>query len=437
MSGNLSSDKVPSLGTLQRDYVNEDYDPLAERRSHPKNIAERESAYNRRRFLRDLPQDSAEEIKAGPSVAAAAPAQKKRSRWGQALKDEKIESSATSTMSVPQNSNGAEVSRRKRSRWDQAPPKAQSKAPVVVPQTDHNLAPEDMLRLRLKREMEYRNRPLTDQELDAILPKDGYAILDPPASYAPRRTAALSAPSTEEQQQTGFFLPEARAKDTYGIPLEQHNLHAPSGTGDLPGDLPALKPEDYQYFGKLLEKVDVAKISLGEARERQIMTLILMIKNGASHGRKRAFRKLTKNAREFGAGPLFNLILPLLMSPTLEDQERHYLVKAVHRIMQMLGVLVRPYTHKILVVIEPLLIDENYFARVEGREIIANLAKASGLATMISTMRPDIDNADEYVRNTTARAFAVVASALGVPSLVPFLNAVCHARKSCVRDTQA
>jgi hypothetical protein len=50
------------------------------------------------------------------------------------------------------------------------------------------------------------------------------------------------------------------------------------------------------------------------------------------------------------------------------------------------------------------------------------LAKAAGLATMISTMRPDIDNIDEYVRNTTARAFAVVASALGIPSLLPFLK---------------
>jgi hypothetical protein len=59
---------------------------------------------------------------------------------------------------------------------------------------------------------------------------------------------------------------------------------------------------------------------------------------------------------------------------------------------------------------------------VEGREIIANLAKAAGLATMISTMRPDIDNVDEYVRNTTARAFSVVASALGIQSLLPFLG---------------
>ena len=45
-------------------------------------------------------------------------------------------------------------------------------------------------------------------------------------------------------------------------------------------------------------------------------------------------------------------------------------------------------------------------------------------------MRPDIDNLDEYVRNTTARAFAVVASALGIPSLLPFLKAVCKSKKS-------
>lgn len=92
------------------------------------------------------------------------------------------------------------------------------------------------------------------------------------------------------------------------------------------------------------------------------------------------------------------------------------------RILFKLDELVRPYVHKILVVIEPLLIDEDYYARVEGREIIANLAKAAGLAQMIAAMRPDIDNIDEYVRNTTARAFSVVASALGIPALLPFLK---------------
>ncbi|XP_013146010.1 PREDICTED: splicing factor 3B subunit 1 [Papilio polytes] len=162
----------------------------------------------------------------------------------------------------------------------------------------------------------------------------------------------------------------------------------------------------------------------------RVMKLLLKIKNGTPPMCKAALRQITDKARDFGAGPLFNQILPLLMSPTLEDQERHLLVKVIDRILYKLDDLVRPYVHKILVVIEPLLIDEDYYARVEGREIISNLAKAAGLATMISTMRPDIDNIDEYVRNTTARAFAVVASALGIPSLLPFLKAVCRSKKS-------
>jgi hypothetical protein len=49
---------------------------------------------------------------------------------------------------------------------------------------------------------------------------------------------------------------------------------------------------------------------------------------------------------------------------------------------------------------------------------------------MIAAMRPDIDNIDEYVRNTTARAFSVVAGALGIPALLPFLKAVCLSKKS-------
>ncbi|KAH7522115.1 hypothetical protein FEM48_Zijuj07G0103600 [Ziziphus jujuba var. spinosa] len=161
------------------------------------------------------------------------------------------------------------------------------------------------------------------------------------------------------------------------------------------------------------------------------MKLLLKIKSGTPPQRKTALRQLTHKARdEFGAGPLFNRILPLLMQPTLEDQERHLLVKVVDRVLYKLDELVRPYVHKILVVIAPSLIDEDYYARVEGREIISNLSKAAGLATMIAAMRPDIDHVDEYVRNTTARAFAVVASALGIPSLLPFLKAVCQSKKS-------
>ena len=74
--------------------------------------------------------------------------------------------------------------------------------------------------------------------------------------------------------------------------------------------------------GCLYSQVDVDESTLSpeELKERKIMKLLLKIKNGTPPMRKAALRQITDKAREFGAGPLFNQILPLLMSPTLEDQ---------------------------------------------------------------------------------------------------------------------
>lgn len=293
------------------------------------------------------------------------------------------------------------------------------------------LTPEASQALRWEAEMDARNRPLSDAELDALFPPTGYKVLKPPDSYQPIRTPARKLQATPMAGTGGGLfsadgatgLSGASAAAAYGLPPGSDEAAAAAG-------LPFSKPEDYQHFGKLLSQDDESLLTADELRERRIMRLLLRIKNGTPPQRKASLRTLTEKAREFGAGPLFNQLLPLLMSPTLEDQERHLLVKVIDRILYKLDELVRPYVHKVLVVIEPLLIDEDYYARVEGRSIISNLAKAAGLATMIATMRPDIDNVDEYVRNTTARALSVVAAALGVPALLPFLRAVCASKKS-------
>lgn len=335
--------------------------------------------------------------------------------------------------------------KRQRSRWDETPATMGSATPMpgatpaaaftpgVTPVGGVELAtptpgainlrgpmtPEQYNLMRWERDIEERNRPLTDEELDAMFPQEGYKILDPPASYVPIRTPARKLLATPTPMGTPLYaIPEENRGQQFDVPKE------------APGGLPFMKPEDYQYFGALLNEEDEEELSPEEQKERKIMKLLLKVKNGTPPQRKTALRQLTDKAREFGAGPLFNRILPLLMQPTLEDQERHLLVKVIDRVLYKLDELVRPYVHKILVVIEPLLIDEDYYARVEGREIISNLSKAAGLATMIAAMRPDIDNIDEYVRNTTARAFSVVASALGIPALLPFLKAVCQSKKS-------
>lgn len=290
------------------------------------------------------------------------------------------------------------------SQWDQAPD----------PESVYtNITPKNLQMLRLSKELQERNKHLTDAELDEILPCDGYEVVKEPEGYKPN-------PTKNNPFLNGgnfYTIPEEMTKP-YDVP------------GDTTGTMPQIKPEDLSYFGILLKEVDFDSLTYEEQKERRIAELLLKIKNGNPIIRKQALRQITEKARELGPGPLFQQILPLMMSVTLEDHERHLLVKVIDRVLYKLDDLVRPYVHKILAIIGPMLMDEDYYARVEAREIISSLSKAAGLPTMIATMRPDIDNADENVRRNTARAFAVVASALGIPSLAPFIKAVCASKKS-------
>ena len=253
-----------------------------------------------------------------------------------------------------------------------------------------------------------------DKDLDDILPSEGYEIVIPPDGYIPVK----SGPSEEDGEGFRISSDEYRKSD---IPVQPKYAGA--------GEMPDMKMSDLEHFAPLLN-ADEDELTPEEASERKVMALLLKIKNGTPQMRKLAMKQITDGAKQLGPAAIFNQLLPLLMSTTLEDYERHVLVKVIDRVLHRLGDDVKPFVHKILVVIEPMLIDEDHFARAEGKEIIANLAKTAGLATMLTTMKPDIDHADEYVRNTTAKAFAVVASALGIGSLLPFLKAVCSSKKS-------
>jgi splicing factor 3B subunit 1 len=373
-----------------------------------------------------------ENKEAGSSVAVSTGRQRKR-RW-----DVSSEAAATADGGVATKKSrwdeapapGGAAAAPRRSRWDQAPsltaatPVGQAglATPMRPSQSDSSMSGTSF-----GTDISARNAPLSDEELDEMLPSEGYKILEPPPGYEPIRAPArkvVTGPTATGNSSGlgGFMMQEPEDPRSMGkqLPTEIPGV----------GDLQFFKAEDMAYFGKLVDGSDENALSVEELKERKIMRLLLKVKNGTPPMRKTALRQLTDNARHFGAGALFNQILPLLMERTLEDQERHLLVKVIDRVLYKLDELVRPYVHKILVVIEPLLIDQDYYARVEGREIISNLSKAAGLAHMISTMRPDIDHTDEYVRNTTARAFAVVASALGIPALLPFLRAVCRSKKS-------
>ena len=222
--------------------------------------------------------------------------------------------------------------KKQRSRWDETPASMGSATPggradnLATP-TPSQIARGPMTldlynQSRWQQDIQERNRPLTDEELDAMFPQEGYKILEPPASYQPIRTPARKLPAT----------PTPLGTPLYAIPEENRGQHF-----DLPKEttvgLPLMKPEDYQYFGALLNEEEEEQLSPEEQKERKIMKLLLKVKNGTPPQRKTALRQLADKAREFGAGPLFNKILPLLMQPTLEDQERHLLVKVIDRVL--------------------------------------------------------------------------------------------------------
>ncbi|KAM9888859.1 hypothetical protein OXX79_012572, partial [Metschnikowia pulcherrima] len=158
--------------------------------------------------------------------------------------------------------------------------------------------------------------------------------------------------------------------------------------------------------------------------------LVFKIKNGSPSVRKKAMRSVTSGALEYGPSSLFGIILPLMLEPNLDDADRHILTKLTGRLLASLEGSIKPYTHKIITAISPSLIDEDLTLRLEAREVIANVARVAGFANIVSSLRPDLDHSDEYVRNLTARVFAVVATTLGLVKVLPFIKAVIRSKKS-------
>lgn len=82
---------------------------------------------------------------------------------------------------------------------------------MATPTPGHlaSMTPEQLQAYRWEREIDERNRPYSDEELDAMFPP-GFKVLPPPAGYIPIRTPArkLTATPTPLVGNTpqGFFI---------------------------------------------------------------------------------------------------------------------------------------------------------------------------------------------------------------------------------------
>ncbi|KAI5965571.1 prp10 [Candida pseudojiufengensis] len=261
--------------------------------------------------------------------------------------------------------------------------------------------------------------PLTDEILSKLLP-EGFIKVEVPPEY--QQITLASKPDISSSTTQDNYFPPTNEEAKISTSFSANDITAEYG-------LEYFKEEDVKYFGNLL-KINIDDLNDEEKKEVQSMKLILKVKNGTQIVRKKALRSLTDNATKFGPKIILSQVLPIILEPALGELEKHLLIKLVGKMIHQLNASIRPYTQKIIHVLSPFLIDEDSTLRNETRSILTNLVKAVGFGTMISTLRPDLDHVDEYVRNLTSRVLAIVANTLGLSQYLPFVKAVVKSRKN-------
>lgn len=195
-------------------------------------------------------------------------------------------------------------------------------------------------------------------------------------------------------------------------------------------DLRYFKPSDKLHFALVVNNDTTDELSPEDQKKRRYLQLLLRIKNGSTQVRRESTKQLVDKCETFGPQLVFDCTLPILLDRDLEDQERHLLIKLTDRLLYKFGQAAAPFSKNILDIMGPLLIDTDPLVRSTGREVITNLASATGLLSMLKAIRPDMETEDEYARNIAARVLAVIARPLGIRDIISFINAACHSRNS-------
>lgn len=165
---------------------------------------------------------------------------KKRSRW-----DETPVGTVSSSSAAPGETP-------KRSRWDQTPVGV-SATPMTMSQ--YGMTPVIGLDQLIagsgaNMELDKRNRYLSDEELNSMLPTEGYEIVQAPPGYAPIRTPARKLQETPMANGSGGFMMQDEGNGGNGLASMGMDQELPTDIEGV-GELAFFKTEDAQYFAKV------------------------------------------------------------------------------------------------------------------------------------------------------------------------------------------
>ena len=107
-------------------------------------------------------------------------------------------------------------------------------------------------------------------------------------------------------------------------------------------------------------------------------------------------------------------IISNLHVSSLSSADKHLSLRLLGRVVEN----VMEPTHivkPVLTTVKPLLFEDDFYIRMEAREVVCVLSKCAGIVPMISFLRNDVSHNDPAIRELTAKTFALVGKRLVFP----------------------
>jgi splicing factor 3B subunit 1 len=279
--------------------------------------------------------------------------------------------------------------------------------------------------LMLQRVIEAQ-RYMTDEQIDGMMPP-GYTLVPVPADIAAKATATEtgSAALADAGPATGGAAEGAAGVDA-AVAAAARRIDLPVD-GVVADDLPPLRVEDAAVFQLLIEYRHLHDSELPPEHARRVHALrsLLKFKNGNPRQRRMGSRDLVTRARHYGVDAVVQPLVTLWRSDGIlsDDLDRHRVVKLLAAVlMQFRDALDPASTRNVLVLLQPLLQDQDRATREESRELMCALIKAAGFTGIVAAVKRDMLNASIEARRAASETLAVVAETLGVEKVARLLD---------------
>lgn len=290
----------------------------------------------------------------------------------------------------------------------------------------------------LEQESERKNKPFREGFLDEFLPSsEFYTRLERPLSYQPPPE-----PQTNFRELAIQIVELEKENGLGDLPVGEMEDDAVPVTYDIPDSLgpgmPEMTAKDAPFFLELLQYTGQEdKIPATSIRSYMLMKNLFKVKNGDASQRRAGTRYLLEKASVLGPSLIFQRLFNIWQSPSLDPQQRHYLVEFTKALITKLGPATREVCKEVVHMMEPLLSSQERFIREDGRQTLVLLTRMVGFHAVWNTIEPDFKHENAAMRRHTAKVVALMTSAVGLDDALVALDNAAFNRSPLARQTAA